>query len=277
MKIRFLNYDTILINTSAGKDSQAMTDVICRRAAIEGLIDRVVAVHCDLGEEEWAGSKELAEEHARFYGIRFETVKRKQGGIRQHTLDRHEKLKADGRTDVAPWPSSEQRWCTSDLKRGQVSTLLTKLAKEHQAAGRRGPCRILNCMGMRAAESTTRTQLKPFKLDKRESNGRRRVHTWLPIFEWSLEQVWECNRAAGTRHHPAYDLGMPRLSCCFCIYASRDALLLAGKHNRPLLDSYVKVEEKVGFAFRKELSLVSIRDALDAGEEPGKIMTWEGL
>lgn len=27
------------------------------------------------------------------------------------------------------------------------------------------------------------------------------------------------------------DLGMPRLSCCFCIFSPRSALLLAGKHN----------------------------------------------
>jgi hypothetical protein len=46
---------------------------------------------------------------------------------------------------------------------------------------------------------------------------------------------------------------MPRLSCCFCIFSPRSALLLAAKHNPELLAQYVAVEKQIGHRFRKEL------------------------
>ena len=81
-------------------------------------------------------------------------------------------------------------------------------------------------------------------------------------------------KASGVRHHPAYDLGMPRLSCCFCIFSPRSALLLAGKHNPELLGEYVRVEQAIGHTFRKELPLADIQQALADGEEPGPVQDW---
>jgi hypothetical protein len=67
---------------------------------------------------------------------------------------------------------------------------------------------------------------------------------------------------------------MPRLSCCFCIFSPRSALLLAGKHNQELLAEYVRVEQAIGHTFRKELPLASIQQALADGEEPGPVQNW---
>jgi hypothetical protein len=78
-----------------------------------------------------------------------------------------------------------------------------------------------------------------------------------------------------TRHRYAYDFGTHRLPCCFFIFAPRAALMLAGTHNRPLLDRYCEVEERTGFAFRKGLPLAEVRAALDRGEEPGEVRSWE--
>jgi 3'-phosphoadenosine 5'-phosphosulfate sulfotransferase (PAPS reductase)/FAD synthetase len=113
-------------------------------------------------------------------------------------------------------------------------------------------------MGMRSGESCARSKLKPFKLDRPNTNGRRVVHVWLPIHGWTQEQVWERIRASGVPHHYAYDLGMPRLSCCFCIYAPKNALMLAGQHNRELLDRYVEVEDRVGFTFQAGCSATNL-------------------
>ncbi len=159
LKVNLAWYDYIVVNSSAGKDSQALLDWVVRLAELAGVRDRVVVVHCDI-EEEWPGTRELAEEHAHHYGVRFEVVRRKQGGLLQHVLDRHAKSQAVGKTDTPPWPSSEQRYCTSDLKRGPVSTLFTRLAREREL-GR--PVRILNCLGMRAGESCVREKLKAFR------------------------------------------------------------------------------------------------------------------
>ena len=136
------------------------------------------------------------------------------------------------------------------------------------------PARILSCMGLRAEESPARAKRPPFDRDPRSSNGRRIVDVWLPIHGWSVQQVWERIRASGVRHHPAYDLGMPRLSCCFCIFSPRAALLLAGKHNPELLAEYVAVERQIGHTFRQELPLASVQEALAAGEEPGPVQDW---
>jgi 3'-phosphoadenosine 5'-phosphosulfate sulfotransferase (PAPS reductase)/FAD synthetase len=258
------SYDKIVVNSSAGKDSQALLTLmveVCRRLGIES---RLVVVHCDLGRVEWAGTAELAEEQAKHYGLRFVKVSRPQGDLLDHVRQRK------------MWPSSEARYCTSDHKRGQVHKVLTQLADEVRAQRGKGyQARILNCMGIRADESPARAQKVPFQEDAMASNGRRRVDTLFPIFRWTTTQVWACIKASGVPYHRAYDLGMPRLSCCFCVLASRDALLLAGHHNRALLDQYVEVEAEIGHTFKKSLPIYTIKQAVEAGEQPsGKIGGW---
>ncbi|MHB1784228.1 MAG: hypothetical protein ACYCTE_16375 [Acidimicrobiales bacterium] len=43
------SYDWIVVDTSAGKDSQAIIDQVVRIARAAGVADRMVAVHADLG------------------------------------------------------------------------------------------------------------------------------------------------------------------------------------------------------------------------------------
>jgi 3'-phosphoadenosine 5'-phosphosulfate sulfotransferase (PAPS reductase)/FAD synthetase len=129
-------------------------------------------------------------------------------------------------------------------------------------------------MGMRTEESPARARRPPFCYDAEASNGRRHVDAWRPLHAWSVQEVWDRIRASGVRHHPAYDLGMPRLSCCFCIFAPRSALLLAGRHNPELLAESVNVERQIGHTFRLELPLASIQQALVEGEEAGPVHDW---
>jgi 3'-phosphoadenosine 5'-phosphosulfate sulfotransferase (PAPS reductase)/FAD synthetase len=78
------DYDWIVINSSAGKDSQAMTHYVCSLAQAQGVKwNKMVMVHCDLGRVEWKGTRELAEAHAKHYGLRFEVVKREQSDLLQ--------------------------------------------------------------------------------------------------------------------------------------------------------------------------------------------------
>ena len=271
--------DWILINSSAGKDSQASLDVVVAQADAQGVSrDRLVVVHCDLGRVEWKGTRELAEEQARHYGLRFEVVAREQDLLDQIEA-RHDKLRAQGDTTTPAWPSKSARYCTSDQKRDQVYKLLTQLAREKASLGR--PVRILNVLGLRAAESDGRADCPTckrkqpaqatctrclgtgnhptYERDTRASNGKREVTTWLPIHDWSIKQVWQRIQASGVRHHEAYDLGMERLSCCFCVFAGKQDLLIAGRHNPALLDAYCATEEKVGHTFTAKLSIRSIR------------------
>lgn len=256
------HYHWIVINSSAGKDSQAMLDYVveqCDQAQVPR--DRVVVAHADLGRVEWPGTRALAEEQARHYGLAFHAVRRPQGDLLEHIARR------------GKFPSPAARYCTSDHKRGQIRTLFTRLTGLGRQAGHR-PVRILSCMGLRAEESPARAKRQPFDRDSRSSNGRRVVDVWLPLHAWTAAQVWERIRASGVRHHPAYDLGMPRLSCCFCIFSPRSALLLVGRHKPELLAEYVAVERQIGHTFRQELPLAAIQEALAAGEEPGPLADW---
>ena len=257
------SYDVILVNSSGGKDSQAMLTVVVEAAERAGLKDRVVVVHADLGRVEWEGTRELAERQAKHYGVRFEVVKRTQNDLLDHVAER------------GMWPSSQARYCTSDHKRGPVRTLMTRLTDEIRRVNGGAQARILNCMGIRAQESPARAKKVPFGFDKSASNGRRSVDTWFPIFDWSVEDVWACIKRSGVEHHRAYDLGMPRLSCCFCVLAPEAALVLAGQHNRKLLDEYVAVEKKIGHTFRKSLPILKVLEKVEAGEQgEGGVESW---
>lgn len=263
------SYDWIAVSSSAGKDSQAMLDYVAELAAAAGVSDRVVVIHSDLGEVEWEGTGELAREQAAHYGFRFELVSR-IGGVAKNDGKVYKAGETFGSLlDYAKrrgaWPSNQQRWCTSDFKRGPIKTVFTKLAKEWKTEHGGRPCRILDCMGLRAEESPARAKKAAFA--KRMSNGSKHVDSWLPIHHWKEGEVWARIDASGVRHHPAYDIGMKRLSCALCIFAPKRALVLAGKHNRGLLRKYVEVEKAIDHKFRVDLSLAEVEAAVEAGEE----------
>lgn len=259
MNPELATYDIILVNSSGGKDSQAMLDHVVALASEAGVKERLVVVHADLGRVEWDGTAALAQRQAEHYGVRFEKVGRPQGDLLQHVKER------------GMWPSPAQRYCTSDHKRGQVAKVVTKLTKESRGGGRRFT-RVLNCMGLRAQESPARAKKAAFQTDARLSNQSRQVDNWLPIHDWSERSVWANIKASGVEHHYAYDLGMPRLSCIFCIFAPKPALVLAGKHNPELLAEYVAVEEAINHTFKPELSMADIKAAVDAGDAGVEVM-----
>lgn len=264
------SYDIVLVNSSAGKDSQAMLDYIVEVAKAQGAsLDRIVVVHCDLGRVEWKGTRELAQEQAEHYGLRFEVVFRELGDLLTQVEQRHATNLSKGR-DIAPWPSSTARWCTSDQKTSQVDKLVTRLVAEKSHLGRK--VRILNCLGIRAAESSARAKKVPFgpdplhwstppgKMGKAPGvpHTKRDADRWLTIFDWSDEQVWDRIHASGVRYHWAYDLGMRRLSCCFCVLASREDLIISARANPELAQEYLAVEERTGKRFTQALSIREI-------------------
>src|SRR6266542_2418411 len=78
IEVALAAYDVTLASTSAGKDSSAMLAHLVARARVEGVLDRVVAVHADLGVIEWPATRQLAERQARALGVpRFEVVRRR--------------------------------------------------------------------------------------------------------------------------------------------------------------------------------------------------------
>jgi DNA sulfur modification protein DndC len=210
-----------VVSHSGGKDSQAQYNVI------KGLVaaDQIVVIHAVLPGVEWAGTVEHAE--ATTQGSPFYTVQAKKT-----FFEMVERRKM--------WPSAQHRQCTSDLKRDPIDKQVRAILKE------RGLTRVVNCMGIRAQESPKRAKAIPFKINKRNSIAGREWYDWLPIHNYLIGDVWLEIKKAGQQPHWAYAAGMSRLSCCFCILASKADLTRAAELNPELYAKYVALEKKIG-------------------------------
>lgn len=253
-----------LLNHSGGKDSQAMFAYMTAHLPAS----QIVVVHADLGNVEWAGVQDHIRENIGRFDL---NVVRAGKTLFQAIEARHEKLQAEGR-DAAPWPSSQWRYCTSDLKRGPVAKFMRHYVK---ASGHR---LVVNCLGLRAEESTARAKRPAFKTLTRECTRSRTVTEWLPIQDWTIGQVWQALDDSGQTRHWAYDKGMSRLSCCFCILASKADLTIAAQENPDLYRDYVDLEKRTGYTMRAGESLEEItgiklesQDSLKTAK--GKTMT----
>jgi 3'-phosphoadenosine 5'-phosphosulfate sulfotransferase (PAPS reductase)/FAD synthetase len=259
MVVNLAWYDWIFANSSAGKDSQAMLDFLVDLAIEQDCLHKLIVLHCDLGRIEWEGTKELAERQAKHYGLRFEAVR---NGSHADLLARIAKR--------GQFPGRTSRYCTSEFKTGQARTLATRLVTESRLPkviddrgtidpGIQGrEVRILNCLGLRAEESTERANKEAYKhhphyqLDKQGerqdgngwTNSKRWTDEWLPIQDWTEKDVWARIKASGVEHHSAYDKGMPRLSCVLCPLASLSANVLGAFYNPDLADEYLALEVK---------------------------------
>lgn len=267
-------YDVILVNISGGKDSQAALDQTVRTAEAAGVRDRVITVFCDLGDEdEWPGTRELAAEHAAHYGLRHEVVRREITGPDGERVPQSltEHIEQHGR-----WPGFGTRFCTSAMKRATVARLMTRLAEEQRAAGAtRRRVRILKVLGLRAQESPRRAQKAPFSRDERATNQTvRLVDEWLPIHSWTTGQVWARITEAGTRSHPVYAAGMPRLSCRFCPLASRSALIRAAQLDPAGAERRAAMEDRMGYPFTDRLPMRAIIAEARAACAPVTVADW---
>lgn len=220
-----------VVNHSGGKDSQAMLIKLAERIPLP----QMVVVHATLGEMEWDGAQELAEQQARDLGIPFLVARAGK------TLLEMVEHRFATRPEVPSWPSASTRQCTSDLKRGPIQREVRKYAR----AG--GYKVIVNCMGLRAAESPGRAKRQAFRENPSASSSRHTWYEWLPIHGLSTEEVFQTITAAGQQPHWAYAEGNERLSCVFCIMASKKDLQ-NGKRLRPeLFAKYVELEQRTGY------------------------------
>jgi 3'-phosphoadenosine 5'-phosphosulfate sulfotransferase (PAPS reductase)/FAD synthetase len=254
-------YDVLLVNSSGGKDCQTMLDCVHERALEQGVADRITVVHADLGEVEWPDTRELARAQAARYAVRFELVAARDG-----LLERTERR--------GMWPDAARRWCTSDLKRGPVRTVMTRLARELDTVHRP---RILNLIGLRAEESPARARRAPLAVDDAASSGRREVTQCLPLFHWRLEHVWRRIAAsvAADLVHPAYTAGMPRLSRSFCVLAPKAALVRAAQLRPEMAREYLAHERRIGHSFKANLSMADIVAAAQT-DDPSDIEALAG-
>ncbi|SFU98809.1 3'-phosphoadenosine 5'-phosphosulfate sulfotransferase (PAPS reductase)/FAD synthetase [Aliiroseovarius crassostreae] len=213
-----------VVNHSAGKDSQSMM-IYLKEIGISP--EQMLVIHADLGEVEWAGNLD----HIR------------------NTVGNVEIITAEAKTSFFEmverrqmFPSPSQRQCTSDLKRGPIEREIRRYLKAHPEF--RGL--VVNCMGMRAQESASRAKKSAVQFSNRNSKAGRHWFDWLPIHHLTTAEVFRMIEDAGQQPHYAYQMGMTRLSCCFCIMASVNDLTVAAKANPELYARYVATEKRLG-------------------------------
>ena len=159
--------------------------------------EQIVVVHAPLAEVEWPGTVEHIESTLP-HGVPLILAPVTSG-----------KSLLDSIEERGRFPSASVRWCTSSTKRGPIERELRRYLKAHPQFGGR----LVNAMGMRAEESAARARKLPWKRSDRNSKAGRSWYDWLPIFGLTEHQVFDVIHAAGQSPHPAYAMGMSRLSC----------------------------------------------------------------
>jgi 3'-phosphoadenosine 5'-phosphosulfate sulfotransferase (PAPS reductase)/FAD synthetase len=215
----------VVANNSGGKDSQAM--LLKLRALVPA--DQLLVIHAVLPGVEWAGTEEHAREISK--GLNYITV---QAGKTFFDMVRSRGF----------WPSPKYRQCTSDLKRGPIEKAI-----RHAMKGRANQT-VINCMGLRAQESSARAKTcgQPVKVSERNSKAGRNWIEWLPIADWTKDDVILEVKKAGQQLHWAYQ-HVSRLSCAFCIMGSKADLQAAARLNPEMFAQYVALEQEIGQSF----------------------------
>ncbi len=221
------------VSHSGGKDSQAMYSHVCSMVPA----DQVVVVHADLGVVEWHGVVDHIKENI---SHPLNIVQGVWADGTEKTLLNMVEKRAVRRPDAPSWPSSKNRYCTSDLKRDPIHKFIRNDMKS------RGATVGLNCTGLRADESRGRAKKKPFSICNRLTTQSRTVYEWLPLHDWSTGRVFQQIKSAGQKPFWAYGAGNDRLSCVFCIFGSPGDLANGLKYRPELYREYVRLEKLTG-------------------------------
>lgn len=217
-------------NHSGGKDSQVQLIRLLKRVPAKQLM----VVHASLGPMEWPGAMELARDQAAAAGLPFIVAKAAK------TFLEMVERRFENRPEVPSWPSASTRQCTSDLKRGPIQREVRRYAKAN------GFKTIVNCLGLRAQESPGRAKRASFSRMS-ISNSVHTWYEWLPIHDMRTTEVFEAIEQAGQQPHYAYALGNDRLSCVFCIMASKPDLRNGRVEHPELFNQYVEMEVRTGY------------------------------
>lgn len=187
--INLQEWDRIIINNSAGKDSICVMWAVYQIAKAQGFpMEKIHVSHQDLGESEWEGVFDLAKEQAELFGWDFHHIKRNDKDGKEETL-----LEYVERRKM--WPGNKNRFCTSDFKRGPGAKILTKLSPSKNRE------RVLYVFGFRAQESPARKKKVVLSRNNKLSGKKRDVYEWNPIHSWTVDTVWEVIRENNLPYH----------------------------------------------------------------------------
>ena len=105
------------------------------------------------------------------------------------------------------FPDSSRRYCTSDHKRSPIEREPRRLEAHPRFGGL-----TINAMGMGASESPSRSKLRPWRRDCRNSRAEREWFDWLPVHGLDTEDVFRIIGEADRTPRCAYAAGMSRVT-----------------------------------------------------------------
>lgn len=166
------------------------------------------------------------------------------------------------------FPSSDTRQCTSDLKRGPIQKFIRHLPEKF----------IVNCMGLRAAESPNRAKAAPWVYDASQSKAGRTVYNWLPIHALSLKNVLQWHWDNGVALHPVYVESyhrdgtkggwLRRFSCRVCIFSTDADIHAINANDREAFDAVAQLEMRIDFTMKKPVPNHQHATYSEANQQP---------
>lgn len=248
------NNTVLVVNISGGKDSTMMLGSLRKKYPTV----RMIAIMADTGFEHInpISAEEFARQRCAEFGVEFHTCKNPNKTYLE-MVERRGKF-----------PSSATRQCTSDLKRGPIQTWIRRAVKSGYITEKF----IINCMGLRAAESPARAKQPKFKKNAALSKAGRMVWDWLPIHTATLADVLQWHWSNNVPLHPVYvpeyhadkqassefQGYLRRLSCRVCIFSTKADLHAIYQRDREAFDAVSNLEQKMGFTMRNGETLVQI-------------------
>lgn len=210
----------LVINFSGGKDSCAMLAWIC-----ENYPDaKKHVVFADTGWEH-TDAENWCKSIVSGFGLQLITVR---------NLNKTFLTMVDKR---GMFPGMQTRQCTSDLKRGPIHTWIRRNIKDKL---------IINCLGIRSEESTSRKRQKKLSRNKSACNSKRTVWDWCPIKDWTEKEIYAYLALKNIPLHPAYKY-LKRFSCRVCIYMSKQDVNNVAINDPEAIDIIDHLEIKTGF------------------------------
>ena len=150
------------------------------------------------------------------------------------------------------FPAPGYRQCTSDLKRDPIDKFIRSLPEDD----------IVNCIGIRAAESVNRSKMNPRTVNKKLTTKTRKVENWYPIFSWTDAEVFSYLKEKEIPLHPVYEY-LDRFSCRVCIFHQGAELSAVRKNDPEAFARIAQLEKEIGFTMKNGASITQLADEHD--------------
>lgn len=148
------------------------------------------------------------------------------------------------------FPSTMARFCTTELKLKPILAAYQKMLNGESDlpffnTGAELPDlkdkEVVMVTGVRADESPKRAKMSDFIYDEFFS-----IHKWMPIFRWTVEEVFAIHGEYGIKVNPLYQKGSRRVGCYPCIMTNKDELNAIARHNPETFDKVRAAEMHLG-------------------------------